>query len=516
MNSTRATPRTEKHPSSAEGVGFDLVVVSYLASVQQAGGRSENENKDRYAVVMTNRPENKSSRSATASTSDFTVDVCLKEPKRIESIPQRTYYTYNGTVEGHVKLKVTNPVSVRNIQVKLAGVSETRLSQNVEVLTSNLRREVEKLRHQLLYDLVTVFPPQNVASVSKNDKFTLIPGEYTYDFALKIPFLSHCGDEETKKHSNVYTSPYEAQDREKLECRRCETRHLEEPLPPCMDVNRIRETARITYQLKVSVHRPGMLTTTTRAIVPLMFRPPGPTLSLFRNSPFMEEVSPVRTLKARLQGEPVPLKRERFREMFSSTTKRQTVDTRLKLFYKPTLVPYQNNVQLMLQTSVNSDMKPPPVLYLKSIEVVLVQKLVIYTQTFIQMVEQDQRLLKSTETRLLSMPCATKMKEETGKFKSEIDLTESLKDISLDQFTPSFRTCNVMLSHKLRVVVNVSGIEDSWFSAGESMKIEVPVALSGELVTEDELTEMIGESYIDSPLYHIHSTEEEQLPEYEQ
>ncbi|CCH46964.1 hypothetical protein BN7_6571 [Wickerhamomyces ciferrii] len=118
-------------------------------------------------------------------------------------------------IRGRVSLKVHKEIRVKDITVKFAGISKSKVQVNEKRATNGntKNRKVTKSEsHTVAYDECTIFPPPNVRKVSNNKEFTLTPGEYVYDFAFKIPLVNICAytagtGERGIGHSNTILPP---------------------------------------------------------------------------------------------------------------------------------------------------------------------------------------------------------------------------------------------------------------------------------------------------------------------
>jgi hypothetical protein len=428
------------------------------------------------------------------SASEYEIKLIVDPPPPLKSVPSRDFYTYNDIVKGKINLQVFKDVTVKGIQVKLQGHATTQITKTVETLPGQYRQETDKMTHELLYDVSTLFPPHNVANVSSNKKFTLTKGRYEYEFALQVPFLSHCGDEDTRRSSNLYTSRYESGVRNKYD--NVGYQHIPAPLPPNFHSKFHGQDGCVDYNLKVSVHRSGLFSSTTRLIHPISVRPPGPLSSRYSQLPFMESLSNIRTLKARLQGEALPSKSAKIRGLFSSSGK-PSIKLRLQLWSKETLIPTERqSFKLMLQTSVDPEMKPPPVIYIRSVEMALKQRVDLNAKRFVDYYETEHDIYKSSTTHEVQLMLLSPCKEETGVFRSQLDVSDIIGDVDLEKVTPNFTTCNMAISYQLKTVVKISTSAEGFFFSGETLRLVHDVSISGPLVEEDELNTMIGESEI--------------------
>ncbi|ONH68733.1 Arrestin-related trafficking adapter 10 [Cyberlindnera fabianii] len=189
------------------------------------------------------------------------------------------YYTSGDVVSGTIHLKVTREIQVKDIQIKLQGHSTSTVSGYRVNRKGERRRETWEEGHEVLYDVLTVFPPPNVRDAVHNRKpsFTLTPGSYSYPFELKFPITAHCGDPESKMTANLFSSRYEDGQRKK-HFSTYSTQHGKYILPPSVStLNFPDNTFKVRYSLKVSLHRANFFSMNTRMERVLIFFPRGPS-----------------------------------------------------------------------------------------------------------------------------------------------------------------------------------------------------------------------------------------------
>lgn len=201
-------------------------------------------------------------------------------------------FTNYDIISGNVRLLTTSLISLAYIQVKLEGVatSSMLIPRNPE------KRERDKHLqdvHQVLYDTLVVFPPENVRLVSASKEYTLVPGTYEYPFQFKIPLASQCIKKKgitnkvqfnsqnfrvmvnngnfnrgvlknaVSKAVLSYMAPPGQQGQQM-------PRHVERQLPPLMTV---RDLASVRYYIKVTCKRSSFLKSNLRAYDPFVFLP---------------------------------------------------------------------------------------------------------------------------------------------------------------------------------------------------------------------------------------------------
>ncbi|KAH3677195.1 hypothetical protein WICMUC_001776 [Wickerhamomyces mucosus] len=189
----------------------------------------------------------------------------------------RTVFVPLDFIEGKVIVKVNKEVTLENIQIKLSGDLHTYVSK----YKRNSRGEERLVRrneyHELLYDVDTLFPPDNIKAVSKSHEYTMIPGTYEYDFKLQIPLTAACGDPSSAAlYSNRLNSKIEMKHSAHHSQRGFNSRyitHLAAPLPPSTQVQNMTHGYSVAYELKVTVRRRSLFKGNYRKILPLKLMP---------------------------------------------------------------------------------------------------------------------------------------------------------------------------------------------------------------------------------------------------
>ncbi|KAJ5389164.1 uncharacterized protein N7496_000232 [Penicillium cataractarum] len=104
---------------------------------------------------------------------------------------RHTHYTNLDFLSGKVVLHLPTETAIGGIQVKLEGVSRTRLSglrHPHHVNSDKKRTELEV--HKILYKVATVFPTPGVMQTgSPATSYTFAPGSYEYPFNFKVSCL---------------------------------------------------------------------------------------------------------------------------------------------------------------------------------------------------------------------------------------------------------------------------------------------------------------------------------------
>ncbi|KAJ5698160.1 hypothetical protein N7462_000165 [Penicillium macrosclerotiorum] len=181
---------------------------------------------------------------------------------------RHTHYTNLDFLSGTVVLNLPTETAIGGIQVKLEGVSKTRLSgprypQNVN--SEKKRTELEV--HKILYKVATVFPSLAVLEMQSGTSptsYTFAAGSYEYPFHFKLPFNNACNTHNSMR-TNLVTNGL------RVEMARDTNRHVKKTLPPSL--HGFPGMAEIEYFVKVTVIRPQFYKENIRAIVPLNFLP---------------------------------------------------------------------------------------------------------------------------------------------------------------------------------------------------------------------------------------------------
>lgn len=384
----------------------------------------------------------------------FTLDV--DAPHRWYSVGETPIYTVNDVVTGTVTLRVKKDISVKDIQVKISGRSKTKVSMMVKK-GDKVREETETTDHELVYDVETLFPPLNVKQVSKNSKFTLVPGEYVHHFALKFPFNGMCGDPQSVRESNMDSSRYERSSSKHHRTNDGQT-HVRSMLPPSFTVTGERtldsksvDKASITYQIKASLHRGEMLAPSTRLIRELDLVQPGPVLSQIPSIPLITY----------------------YTNAISSGNNRY----RLKLITQQTIVPGYQEWQLMLQSTTNRS------LTIDSLSMGLEGEISISSAKFTSNVAHYLPL-RSIQNMPISSVTFEPNPNNEPVFKYQTDLSKWLDPVDLSHSVSDFTTCNISIRHAL--------ILDSIIEGACSQLVARDITVSGPPLEEDEYANIYG------------------------
>ncbi|KAH3686708.1 hypothetical protein WICPIJ_002314 [Wickerhamomyces pijperi] len=196
--------------------------------------------------------------------------------------PTRTVYVPLDIIQGRAIIKVHKEIAVTNIQIKLLGQTFTTITKQVIRRDGKARMQSNEESHEVVYDVDTVFPPDDIKRVSKTPQFTLTPGEYSYDFKFQLPLNSACGDPESAKiYSNRLNSPIEklyenTHNKHGVYAGRNVT-HLMSPLPPSCKGSVLGLSGMdgygVKYEVKCTVRRASMFKTNVREIKRIVVLP---------------------------------------------------------------------------------------------------------------------------------------------------------------------------------------------------------------------------------------------------
>jgi hypothetical protein len=177
-------------------------------------------------------------------TTSLTVQIRLDEPPE--------YYTNLDNIRGCVILQLSQFERISHITVKLEGESRTRF-------TAAQHREGQKPEeiHKVLYK--TVIINTGNPNYSGSQSALVASGTHEYKFNFKIPFTNSCA-------KSLVTVPGWVRARQQQQ-----PRHVEQTLPPSM--NSVSNDGEISYFVKATIHRPGLMYEKQRCKVRFLFLP---------------------------------------------------------------------------------------------------------------------------------------------------------------------------------------------------------------------------------------------------
>lgn len=370
---------------------------------------------------------------------DYHLKVVLDPPRPLASSGHRKFYTAGDPVTGTVVLTVKRQITVRDLQVKVTGTARTEITRAVLTRKGKQRYRTEQSRHEVLYDVVTLFPPQNVKEVSANRKFTLTPGEYVYEFCLGLPVHAFCGDKQAREGSNLFTSQWESSWREN---RRDTDRHVKCVLPPSFVSGSLAtDAASVDYTIKASLHRTELLATSSRLVGRLLVKPPGMTLAELAAVPHDTMLTPA-----------IP-----------STSPGQSV--RFELMFPRTLCAGYGELVLSAHSTVNPR-------FTASISLMLIRVSKLTTQTFESTVRKEIPLFHDDHVVI----DRARPYDHDG-FKYKRDISALLRSVNVSKVVPNFRCCNISTMYVLQLRCSV---------AGRQTQVIGGVVVSGPLLDEEE------------------------------
>ncbi|KAJ5273872.1 hypothetical protein N7478_008997 [Penicillium angulare] len=350
---------------------------------------------------------------------------------------QHSHYTNLDTLSGRVVLSLPTEAAIAGIQVKLEGVSQTRLSgprhpQNVN--SEKKRTELEI--HKILYKVATVFPtPAVVQTGPAAASYTFAPGSYEYPFQFKLPFNNACSNQNSMR-TNLNFNNF------KVEMARDTNRHVKKTLPPSL--SGFSGMAEIRYFVKATVIRPQFYKENFRAVVPLMFLPIEPPRTGNPN-----EETYARRPHHFSKFQPGKSKKN----LFSRTSKddnfeppRVSVDARLP---NPSILTCNEPVPLRLLARKLSE--GPDMIYLQMLQVNLI--------SFTKVIAHD---LTREETNTWVVVSRSNMGVQIGKPDDPAG-TDWAIDPNLwnkvplpNSVAPSFETCNIERRYEVEITVGLT------------------------------------------------------------
>lgn len=184
-------------------------------------------------------------------------------------------YTNLDIIKGKVHIALRNETTVKNIVVKMEGVSKTTVPIVEPEDPHNRRRGRGRESnhdaievHKMLYKTVTVFPPPEIERNSTSNEFTLPAGEYTYPFQFKVPLKANCTKSGGRQAGLLNQLVFNAGG---LDYARSATGHVDALLPPSL--SGFGEMATIKYFCKATVNRASMFKMNTRTTNPFILLP---------------------------------------------------------------------------------------------------------------------------------------------------------------------------------------------------------------------------------------------------
>ncbi|OOQ87381.1 arrestin (or S-antigen), N-terminal domain protein [Penicillium brasilianum] len=354
---------------------------------------------------------------------------------------RHTHYTNLDFLSGKVVLHLPTEAAIGGIQVKLEGVSRTRLSglrHPHHVNSDKKRTELEV--HKILYKVATVFPtPAVMQTGSPATSYTFAPGSYEYPFNFKFPFNNSCTATNSMRTNLVTTGL-------KMEMARDTTRHVKKTLPPSL--SGFPGMAEIEYFIKATVIRPQFYKENIRSIVPLKFLPIEPPRL---GSPNEETYA-----RRQHQFSKVPNAPRKKNSIFNRSTNpfreieteppRVSVDARLP---NPSILTCNEPVPLRLMAKKLSD--SPETIFLQMLQI----ELISYTKILAHDLTRQESgswvvMSRSNMGLALGQPGDGAGTEWTidPKLWSALPLPNSV--------APSFETCNIERSYELEVRVGLT------------------------------------------------------------
>lgn len=416
-------------------------------------------------------------------------------------------------IEGKVDLKVLQDLSISTIEVEISGRSETRIHRTI--LSVPLGR-AEVVKQTLLHNSVVLFPGGEQEPSSST---TLKPGDYQFNFSINFPaFMANPHDEQM-----IYDDHYPT----------CMSSLAHKSMiPPSFHISELTDKLSIAYELKVTLSRPERFHSNARIVVPInMAHVRRDTSSEQQNLHTLREmITSTKAIGARLQTDPELTKKDRLCALFRPLGGSSNVEMRLK-FSSPEsiLLNTRPKLALALETSIDSELKPFPLLYIRSFEITLLSRTEVHTQNLSHSYDKSVPLLSLTA--LMEIPAwrLRRLEPHNDGFKSELDLSNLTDGEMFPEIRaiPSFAIGNVRHSHFIQVCIKVTNGDSSLVSSSEVIQAMQPVLVLGgssrskdQILTDEmpidkrnqsSITRIGPEEYL-----QCYSDEEQFLPRYEE
>jgi hypothetical protein len=460
--------------------------------------------------------------------SSCNVEVDIKYPKG------RTF-TNLDFIQGTVHLKVLKDIAVENVQIKLEGISETKVVRHVIDNRGRRRKELRKETHELLYDVNTLFPPDSIKHIAKSDQFTLIPATYSYDFKFQIPLWAQCADPHVFEGSNFLTSGLERNKFNSHKSRNQNTvhsNHRMNPLPPSFNhFSGGEDHCAVRYFLKVTVRRASKFALNTREFIPLklvLFDPEGQRAG--KSDSMIRWVASNEIVLRKKFEEPVDTeprqerRRNFMKRLFDADNVGSTSSIQIPIIghgylRSPFVLPGGDlDVVLSLMTrQPSSDFISKRSGKSNGLGVVYIQRLVISLSTTTSLTAQDYSRVKTDTTKLLDLKNVTtvdlaqasisglRAADGADLYRADIPQDVTFGITLPNSLVQNFETCNIAHKHSLFVEIQFSTSPSSFISANRS-RFQIPLKVLGGIPPPSSSEPLpvpnikpIDDSYIRSP-----------------
>lgn len=401
-----------------------------------------------------------------------TVDLQIDPPSAT-----RTVYVPLDIIHGRAIVKVNKEIAVTNIQIKLLGQTFTTITKQVIRNNGRQRLQTNTESHEVVYDVDTVFPPDEIKKLATTPQFTLIPGTYTYEFQFQLPLNATCGDPDSAKiYSNRLNSPIEklhenTHNKHGTYDGRYVT-HLVTPLPPSCKGSVLGLTGSdgygVKYEVKCTVRRASMFKSNFREIkriivVPFEFGTDGLRSSDFKTDEVM--VCSNAVSQGTTQHSASTSKSSSFKKFFKSDVSEISSD-KTQLAVK-VHVEFQRN-HLMINTNpiktislsvrniesilANAALKSNPSIYLRSLNITLRSQTNYRAQDF-NGIESAVFPMIKLENINFKIPLISRYPT------IPLNLTELFKDAEplVPVVPPSFQACSILKGYWLEFTFQLSG-----------------------------------------------------------
>ncbi|QIW97931.1 hypothetical protein AMS68_003449 [Peltaster fructicola] len=358
--------------------------------------------------------------------------------------PANTIFTNLDEISGRVILRCTKAVNITSIVVKLEGESRTRLLGQRTPGSYDKDDTKQTLEtHKILYQVLSVFPPANVADARNAAKgvFTLPSGNHEYPFKFKIPFNNACFNSQPSLPGIQLNRSSLG-----LEMTREPSRHVKQTLPPTL--TGFPGEAEISYFVKTTIARQGLLKENPRAFSPFSFLPIEPP-----RPPATGEHRYARQ-KYDFSSAADATKKSKMKSLFSGASSNgaigdgQSLSVDIRLPEPPIIT---CNQALPLSIVVKKLNGATGMLYMQSLQVALVGYTKVTAHEF-ERLEQQNWVLLSRSNMQTPIGSASDTADQEITLDSDLWRTTPLPTT----IAPSFVTCNIQRYYQIDVRIGLS------------------------------------------------------------
>lgn len=383
-------------------------------------------------------------------------------------------FTSGDVIGGRLWLHFESPETVKDITVKLEGVSFSRvpIPQEGEDKKKKKKERFALEIHKFLYCSQIVFPPKEVNEASSTRQFTLPTGDHQFDFAIPIPELSGCAS--IKQPASLSRLVI---DNTGIDYARNASSHFVGPLPPALsDMN---EIASVRYFLKATVRRTSFLKMNIRLYQPIVYISPDiiiPNVSpneirfarrqvaVWMQNPSQEYLAKI---KNEPQAEPEKKKKSAFKSLFGKAA-------------KPPVIPEPSTLPLVLDMRFPNYFNPTQPLPIRLFIISMASPQTLPTSSVLYLDELTFKLYATTDTRAqmyskqhthsvtllnktkmgIQLPISEFSRTSVPNLPDvwEVELPPTLwENVFIpDSVPPTFQTCNITRSYSFEVIAALS------------------------------------------------------------